>query len=115
MTLALFLDHNVPEAIAEGLRIKGLDVVTAYEDGSHLLDDPGLLDRSADLDRVLFTMDHDFLREATRRQRAGEDFAGIVYAHQQRCSIGRCIEDLDLLARAVDPEELRGRVEHLPL
>lgn len=42
MALALYLDHNVPRAIASGLRQRGVDVLTAREDGAHELSDPGL-------------------------------------------------------------------------
>jgi hypothetical protein len=61
------------------------------------------------------TRDDDFLREATRRQRAGEHFAGVVYAHPMRVSIGQCIHDLELIASVCTPEEFANRVEYLPL
>jgi hypothetical protein len=43
--------------------------------------------------------------EATRRQREGIPFHGIVYAHQLRVSIGRCVEDLDLIAKVGEPRK----------
>ena len=49
MALALYLDHHVPRAISLGLRLRGVDVLTAYEDGASELDDPGLLDRASEL------------------------------------------------------------------
>src|SRR5579884_1049821 len=45
MPLALYLDQHVPRAIATGLRLRGVDVLTAFEDGASDLDDPALLDR----------------------------------------------------------------------
>ncbi|MNG36519.1 hypothetical protein D3C84_1235670 [compost metagenome] len=60
-------------------------------------------------------MDNDLLAEATRRQRAGESFVSVVYAHQERCSIGRATDDLELIAKVLDPDELRGVVQYLPL
>lgn len=109
------MNHNGPAAITEGLRLRGVDVLTAAEDGRHQLDDPALLDRASQLGRVLFTMDRDLLMEASKRQRAGASFSGVVFAHQLAVSIGRCVEDLELLARATTSEELRGLVQHLPL
>ena len=50
-----------------------------------------------------------------RRQQAGEHFAGIVYAHQLRVTIGQCVNDLELLAGVCDPQELADRVHFLPL
>lgn len=78
-------------------------------------DDPEVLDRALSLGRVTFSRDDDFLREAARRQRAGEPFAGVIYAHQLRVSIAKCIEDLELLAVASNPDEFQGHVLFLPL
>jgi predicted nuclease of predicted toxin-antitoxin system len=75
------MDVYVRSEITEGLRLRGVDVTTAQEDGSHRLSDLELLDRASELGRILFSLDADLLREAARRQREGIDFAGIVYAH----------------------------------
>lgn len=109
------MNHNVPAAITDGLRLRGVDVITAYEDGSHLLDDPELLDRATAMGRVLFSMDRDLLTVASGLQRSAKQFAGLIYAHPLRTSIGQCIHDLELLARATDPEDFLGRIEYLPL
>ncbi len=42
-------------------------------------------------------------------------FAGVVYAHQLRVSIGQCAADLELIAKATDPDEWTNRVMFLPL
>ena len=31
--LSVYMDHHVPAAITEGLRSRGIDVLTAFEDG----------------------------------------------------------------------------------
>ena len=92
-----------------------MDVLTALEDGAHERDDPALLDRADELGRVLFTQDDDLLAEAARRQRAGEAFAGVIYVHQLRVPIGSCIRDLELVAKAGEPEDLIQQVLFLPL
>ena len=79
------------------------------------LDDPALLDRSLKLGRVIFTRDEDFLAEATARQKRGEVFAGVIYAHQLRVTIGQCVQDLEIIAKCGEPSDLANRVEHLPL
>ena len=114
MALVLYMDHNVPRAITAGLQRRGIDVLSAYEDGAHALEDAALLDRAQELGRVLFSRDDDLLREATRRQREGIAFGGVIYAHQREVSIGRCIVDLHVIAEASEPEELRDRVIFLP-
>ncbi len=100
MAIRLYMDHNVPRAITNGLRLKGIDLITAYEDGSSQLDGSELLDRATELKRVLFTRDYNLLQEATKRQRAGVPFYGIIYAHQIKISIGDCIRDLEIIAEA---------------
>jgi predicted nuclease of predicted toxin-antitoxin system len=99
MSLKLYTDVHVPVAVTTGLRLRGVDVLTAQEDGAATLPDPELLDRATLLDRVLVSFDDDLLREGARRQRAGEPFTGVIYAHQLRITIGQCVHDLELIAR----------------
>jgi hypothetical protein len=73
------------------------------------------LDRASELGRVLFTRDDDLLAEAARRQREGIPFHGIIDAHQLRVSIGRCVQDLEIIAKAGEPTELLNGVMFLPL
>ncbi len=115
MTVVLYLDVHIPRAILIGLRSRGVDVLTAQEDDHARAEDPNLLDRSTALGRVLVSSDADLLAEAHRRQAGGGTFAGLVHAHPLRVSIGRCVEDLELIAKASDPEDMRDRVEYLPL
>jgi predicted nuclease of predicted toxin-antitoxin system len=63
------MDHHVPRAITNGLRLRGVDARTAQQDGASELSDPALLDRMEELGRVVFTQDDDLLTEATQRQR----------------------------------------------
>jgi hypothetical protein len=63
------------------------------------MDDPDLLDRAGELRRVIFTQDQDFLREARRRQEIGDFFAGVVYGHQLHLTIGKCVADLEIIAK----------------
>lgn len=115
MTLKLLMNHNVPATITAGLRLLGVDVLTAYEDGSHQLDDPDLLDRADQLGRVLFTRDDDLVTEAARRQREEIPFVGVIYAHQLRVSIGAAVRDLELIAKIGEPDDLRNTLHYLPL
>jgi hypothetical protein len=109
------MDQHVPRAITVGLRLRGVDVLTAFEDGSSTLPDPALLDRASELNRVLFTQDDDLLTEAARRQRESVPFHGVIYAHQLRVPIGICIRDLELIATVGVPEDLSNKFIFLPL
>ncbi len=115
MPLRLYMDQQVPRAITAQLRVRGINVVTAYEDGTSTLDDPPLLDRATELERVLFTRDDDLLAEAALRQQTGQLFYGVIYAHQLRVAIGECIRDLEILALAGEPSDVVGQVIFLPL
>lgn len=115
MTLKLYMDYHVPWSITVGLRQRGIDVLAAFEDGAHEMLDPDLLDRAGTLGRVLFTRDDDLLREATRCQRAGIPFGGVIYAHQQAVSIGQAVHDLEYIALAGDGADVENQVLYLPL
>lgn len=114
MPLAFYMDVHVPRAITNGLRRRGVEVITAQEDGSAQLDDPPLLDRATELNRPLYTQDDDLLAEARRRQRADELFVGVIYSHQLRSPVGRCVDDLELIAKTFEPDDLKNRVEFIP-
>lgn len=109
------MDEQVPRQIAAGLRLLGVDVLTVQEDNRIGTPDLILLDRATELGRVMFSRDQDFLIEASRRQVEGVFFSGVIYAHQQRVSIGECIRDLELIAKAGELEEFANRVQYLPL
>jgi Domain of unknown function (DUF5615) len=115
VSVSLYMDVHVRSAVTMGLRRRGVDVITAQEDGAARLPDPGLLDRSTKLDRVLFSQDDDLLREARRREIAGAHFSGVIYVHQMRLTIGQIIQDLELISKASDPKDFQNRVEYLPL
>ena len=115
MPLKLYMDHHVPRAITMGLRLRQVDVITAYEDQTHEIADADLLDRATDLGRVLFTQDDDLLAEATRRQGSGVVFWGVIYAHQADVSIGQCVQDLEVIAAAGLETDVANRVIYLPL
>lgn len=115
MPLRYYLNHNVPFAVAEGLALRGIDVLTAQADGAQAAGDPALLDRATELGRVLFSMDLDLVKEGVRRQREGVGFAGVVYGHQLRCPVGVCVRDLELIAKTHEPEDLLDLVEYVPL
>jgi len=105
----------VPRAITIGLRLRGIDVITAFEDGAGEMIDSELLDRAAEMGRVFFTQDDDLLAEAAQRQKEGPFFNGVIYAHQLRNSIGACVNDLELIAKVADPDDLINGVIFLPL
>lgn len=115
MSLAFYMDVQVNKSIADGLKLRGIDVLRAQDDGQGETPDPELLDRASELNRVLVTFDADFLIEAQRRQYAGRDFFGIVFSRQTQVVTGQWIADLELLAICLEPDDVRNLVTYLPL
>jgi predicted nuclease of predicted toxin-antitoxin system len=115
MPLAIYIDENVHRAIADELRIRGVDALSVQEDGRSGISDPEVLERAMELKRIVFTRDQDFLIEANIRLQKGEPFTGVVYAHQLGVSIGRCVEDLELITKVGSYEEFYSQVQFLPL
>ncbi|MBD2359748.1 DUF5615 family PIN-like protein [Anabaena minutissima FACHB-250] len=115
MSVAFYIDENVHRGITNGLRLRGVDVLTVQEDGRTGFRDPLILERATELERVLFSQDEDFLAEANCLQAKQINFAGVIYAHKLRVSVGDCIRDLEIIAKTAYLEELKNRVQYLPL
>jgi hypothetical protein len=109
------MDVHVPAAITEGLRSRGVDVLTSQDDGTRRWEDEKLLMRATELQRILFTQDEDLLRIAAGWQQSGLEFSGVVFAHQEESAPGPIIDDLELIAQCGLPDELVNRVVYLPL
>ncbi len=114
MSLSFYMDVHVHDAITRGLRRRGVMILRAQDDGMRQAFDPILLDRATTLGHVVFTHDVDFLVEAVRRQQAGEAFAGVAYAPQLAALIGRCIDDLELMAKVYNPVDMTNRIAYVP-
>ncbi len=115
MTIALYMDEHVRRAITNGLKLRGIDVITVQEDGKTGAPDPILIDRATAINRVIFTQDDDFLVIANHRQKEGIKFSGVIYGHQQYVTVGECVRDLEIIAKASELEDLFNQVQYLPL
>ena len=103
------LDESVSNAIANGLRKRGIDVTTSPEAGLRGESDLEQLAFALSQQRVIFTFDDDFLTLAS----TGIEHSGIIYARQQRQSIGTIISNLVLVWECLEPEYMYGRIEFL--
>jgi hypothetical protein len=90
-------------------------VLTAQEDGSDRLSDELLLERASQIGRPVVTYDIRFLALAENWQRLGRPFCGLIFAHPMQVSIGQCVRDLELTAKATDPPDWVSAVLRLPL
>jgi hypothetical protein len=115
MALGLYFDVHVPAAIADALRRRGIDVLTSQDDGTRQSSDEHLMARATSLGRVLVTQDEDLLAIAAQWQAADWEFSGLIYAPQGGASLGRYVDDLELIAACCDASEVASQVHHLPL
>ncbi|MGC1526173.1 MAG: DUF5615 family PIN-like protein [Phormidesmis sp.] len=115
MSVALYMDENVPRQIAVGLRLRDIDVLTVQEDNRAGMLDSQVLARATDLQRVLFSRDDDLLALAHQRQRDGIDFPGVIYSHPQGIGIGDCVKELEIIAKASTLADTLNQVQYLPL
>ena len=114
MPVPLYMDVHVPEAITDQLRRRHVDVLTAIDDSADRLPDDELLQRASALGRLMFTQDIRFMTLAEQWQKEGREFAGLVFGHQLRGTIGQFVQDLELIATASESAEWLNVVERLP-
>jgi predicted nuclease of predicted toxin-antitoxin system len=103
------LDENVNNAIAQGLRRRGIDVTTTPEQFLIGISDQAQLEFALSQNRVIFTQDTDFLRI----NRTNTEHYGIVYCWQGKKSIGEIIKGLILIWELLEPFEMLGKVEFI--
>ena len=82
------LDENVSNAIADGLKRRGIDVTTTAEVN---------LISASDEEQIEFALTH----------------YGITYCRQRSRSIGEIINTLALIWEWVEPEDIKGKVEFI--
>jgi predicted nuclease of predicted toxin-antitoxin system len=109
------MDVHVPIAVTDGLRRRGIDVLTSQEDGSTEHDHLLLLKRASQLRRVLFPQDNDFIEIESLLQESNKKFIGLVYVHQLSLGIGEMIKELRSISDCADYEKIANRVIYLPL
>ena len=106
--IRFYLDEQIPIAIAEGLRRRGVDVLRVQEVGRSGLPDFDQLTFALAQRRVLITMDSDFLLLARRSL----THAGIASASPSR-SIGAVISSVMLIYDVLKADDMMNQVEFL--
>jgi hypothetical protein len=114
VAIALYMDVHIPQAITNQLRRRGIDVLTAFDDEAQELHDDQLLARVTQLNRVIFTQDIRFRVLAETWQIEGKPFSGLIYGHQLGGTIGQFVKDLELIAKASEPDDWKNSVEYIP-
>jgi predicted nuclease of predicted toxin-antitoxin system len=111
--MRLYTNESVPVAIAEGLRRRGVDVVSARDAGNLGLTDKQQLAYAHSLNMVLFTHDDDFLKITHELSAAGQSHSGIIYVHQQKLGIGESIRRLKVITELLTEDDFLNHIEFL--
>lgn len=82
--IRLYLDENLSPAIAEQLRLRGIDAVSVRDLGTLGESDDFHFRRAIELERVFVTSDIDFLRLVSE----DVEHIGIIFGDQQTLTIG---------------------------
>ena len=106
--IKFYTDENVSIAVVNGLRMRGINVLTAKEANMLQASDEDHIQFAKNEERIIVTQDSDFLRLHAR----GIEHAGIVYAHQLT-PIGDIIRGLMLIYEILEPEDMKNHIEFI--
>jgi hypothetical protein len=107
------LDNDIVRAIVR--QSASLDITRVQDVGLTGADDPTVLAWAASDNRVLVTHDVNTIpRYAYERVGRGDRMSGVIIV-PHGTAIGRCVEDLLLVAECSEGDELEGRVLFLPI
>lgn len=102
------MDEHVPAVVTEGLRRRGVLVLTAQEAGLRSATDEEHINVAREKGFAIFTQDTDFLRLHS----SGIPHRGIIFAPQQT-PIRKIMRGLMLIHDVLNPEDMVNHVEFL--
>jgi predicted nuclease of predicted toxin-antitoxin system len=106
--IRLYFDEGVQVAVAEQMRHRGIDVVSARDLGSLGDEDINHLQRASAMGRVVCTFDYDFLRLHGQ----GIRHAGIIIARHFDTTIGDWVRGLELICGAMTADDMKNHIEY---
>ncbi|MEF9426209.1 MAG: DUF5615 family PIN-like protein [Candidatus Mariimomonas ferrooxydans] len=106
--LAFHTNESVNITVAEGLKRRGVNVITARDARNLGLSDEKQIEYAKRKSLVIITHDDDFLSLAIELKHKG-----IVFVHQQKYSIGDLIRNLKLLWDVVNQEDMKNHIEFI--
>lgn len=112
MPIPLYFDECVNQKICSGLRLRGVTILTAQEDGKDAIDDNEILTRATELNYLLVTSDEDFFALASTRLKQSSYFTGVIFLRAE-LSVGYAVESLEIYAKAGNLEDFANKVTFL--
>ena len=102
--IRFYLDENVQVVIADQVRLRGIDVVTARDLGTLADSDLNHLARATQMSCVLCTHDDDYLQLAA----SGVPHTGMVIGRQAKHTVGDWVRGLMLIHAVYDADEMKS-------
>ena len=111
----LYVNEDAGEnAVVQGLRARGVDLLTTIEAGQCGATDPEQLAFAVKQGRAIYTFNvGDFAQLHQQYLLQSIDHFGIIVVPDQRCNIGEKIRRLAGFIRQVTAEEMLNRMEYL--
>ncbi len=109
MDIRYHLDENMHNAVAQGLRRRGIDVTTTKEAGLISSSDEEQLEYAHREGRVIATHDDDLIRLHYQNL----PHSGIAFVRARQHSIGYLVNALTSLYRRYSAEAMIGHIEYL--
>jgi predicted nuclease of predicted toxin-antitoxin system len=107
--LKFYFDEMMPRPAMEQLRLKGIDIVLANDEGMTSKSDPDHLAYATGQNRVMVTHDRPFAGKMAKA--ADVEHAGLVCINSTfQGNVGAIVRIVTELAEAFSAEEMRGRV-----
>ncbi len=96
MQIRLYVDEDaMARTLVQGLRARGVDLITVLDAGMSEQDDSAQLEHAAAQGRVLYTFNvGHFYQLHSEYLAQGKNHAGIIVVHRQRYSVGEQIRRL---------------------
>ncbi len=106
--IKLYTDEHIAKSVVNGLRLRGVDVLTCQETKMLGAQDSDHLQYAADQHRVMLTQDIDFLKMHSN----GFEHSGIFYA-RQGSKIGYIVRRIVLIVKVLTAMDMINHVEFL--
>jgi predicted nuclease of predicted toxin-antitoxin system len=106
--MKIYADENIEQSVVEGLRRRGVDVVSAGELGYMGKSDDFHLKKAAEMKAVILTHDIDFIVLAEKAAHHG-----IIFSHSKNVSIGQCVRGIEVIVSILTDKDMKNHIEFL--
>lgn len=115
MQIRLYIDEDaMSPALVQGLRARGVDVTTVFEEGMTGQSDAVQLEYATVQGHVIYTFNvGHFCQLHAENLAAGKTHAGIIVVYRQRYSVGEQMRRLLKLIETQSAEEMKNRLHFL--